>query len=72
MRNGINKKQQLDEQRRKKCVQAASAMGCAAKVPPRVIPVPSAAKRASAGLAPHRYPVKRASLGVAPLGRGDK
>jgi hypothetical protein len=44
-------------------------------------PVASAAKRASAGLAPHRYPSKKASLGlrqvpplvaVAPLGRADK
>jgi hypothetical protein len=48
MANGIRKKQQLDEQRRKKRVQAASAMGCAAKVPPRVIPVPTKPSKPSA------------------------
>jgi hypothetical protein len=79
MTKGIARKQQLAEQRRKRA-QTAAGLALGAKSPARPIPVPSAAKRASVGLAPHRYPAKRASLGlrqvpleaVAPLGRADK
>jgi hypothetical protein len=70
--NGVPKKQQLDEELRKKRVQAVSAMGCAAKVPSRPILVIAAKRsRPSVGratampepLPPAHYPIKRAALG---------
>jgi hypothetical protein len=64
----------------KKRAQAATGMAQGAKKPVLAVKVPTAAKRAPAGLAAHRYPLKKSSLGapqvplasVAPLGRADK
>jgi hypothetical protein len=77
---GVSKKVQRSDQLRRKRAQADSAWPTAANVPARAVPVPSAAPRPSAPLPAHRYPAKRASLGlrqvpleaVVPLGRGDK
>ena len=71
MANSIPKKRARAEQLRKRRAQAASALAHGAAAPLRPIPVPSAAKRASAGLAkampeplsPAHYPLKRAAIG---------
>jgi hypothetical protein len=75
----LDKKQRLADQRRKRA-QAATGLAQGAKKPARAVTVPTAAKQAPAGLAAHRYPLKKSSLGapqvplasVAPLGRADK
>jgi hypothetical protein len=50
MANSIPKKRAKAEQLRKKRAQAASAMGCAAKVPPRPIVVAAKRSRPPVGL----------------------
>jgi hypothetical protein len=78
---GISKKLQREDMLRKKRFAPASGLPQGAATPSKLVTVASVAKRASAGLAPHRYPSKKASLGlrqvpplvaVAPLGRADK
>jgi hypothetical protein len=72
MTKGIPRKQQLAEQRRKRA-QTAPGLAQGAKKPPKAIPVPSAAKRASAGREPlptAHYPVKRVAIGKRQVPRG--
>jgi hypothetical protein len=71
MTKGIPKKRQRAEQLRKKRLQDAPALAHGAVMPLRSIPVPSTAKRASAGLAKAmheplssaHYPIKRSPIG---------
>ena len=80
MTRGLSKKLQRSDQLRRKRAQAAQAWPTAPLMPQKAIPIPSTAKQAPAGLAAHRYPLKKSSLGapqvplasVAPLGRADK
>jgi hypothetical protein len=58
----LDKKQRLADQCRKRA-QAATGLAQGAKKPVLAIKVPTAAKRAPAGLSPAHYPAKRSSLG---------
>jgi hypothetical protein len=76
MPNRISNRQKAEELRHQKRLRAARAEALAGKDPPPGIKIPSAAPRPPAGLAAHRYPAKRSSLGdrqvVAPIGRESK
>jgi hypothetical protein len=68
----LDKKQRLADQRRKRA-QAATGLAQGAKKPARAVTVPTAAKRAPAGLAAHSLGAPQVPLAsVAPLGRADK
>ena len=78
MTKGVTARQQREDRlrlRRKRLLDVSGALQGAIE-PVRVVPVPSAAPRASAGLPAHKYPVRKVSLGdrqsVGPIGRREK
>ena len=65
----LDKKQRLADQRRERA-QAATGLVQGAKKPVRAVKVPTAAKRAPAGLPPAHYPAKRVAIGKRQVPRG--
>jgi hypothetical protein len=58
MPNGISNRQKAEELRHQKRMRAAMAAPLAGKVPPKAVPLPSAAPRP-----PAHYPAKRVAVG---------